>query len=244
LEGELLGAAACYRRVLQIDPKHAEAHCNLGHVLRDAGQTEAALEAMRKGHELGSRRAGWPHPSPRWVEDLEQLAEGERRRVADIVRGELLPADAGERAAFARLCHAHGHNATAARLCQEGFDDLGPTGRYLAACAAALAGTGQGREAATLPEPERARWREQSLAWLQAELAMLTRRLERDPKRWRGAVEKAVRQWREDSRLAAVRDEAPLARLPAAEQPAWRRLWQDVAALAGSGQGEEAAPAP
>jgi hypothetical protein len=196
---------------------------------------------MRQGHELGSRRPDWRYPSAKWVHDPEQVVENERRRVSDIVSGNHVPADAGERTEFARLCHAHGLNVAAARLCQEGYDDLGPAGRYLAACAAALAGTGQGQDAATLSEPEQARWRDRALTWLRAELAQQTRRLSKDPQRWREPVEKALRQWRADSRMASVRDEAALARLPAAEQEDWRRLWQEVASLERSA-GQPSAP--
>jgi len=35
------------------------------------GHLGKALHALRRGHEIGSRRAHWPHPTARWVADCE-----------------------------------------------------------------------------------------------------------------------------------------------------------------------------
>jgi hypothetical protein len=78
--------------------------------------------------------------------------------------------------------------AVAARYYQEAFTGepqflTGPPARhrYHAACAAARAGCGQGRDAADLDEASRAGWRGQALAWLRAELEARRRRLEGGP---------------------------------------------------------------
>jgi hypothetical protein len=158
-------------------------------------------------------------------------AESSPPQLADILGGWLQPVDAGERAEFARLCQAHGYNATAARLCKEGFDDLGAPARYLAACAAALAGAGQGKDAAKLAEKERTHWRRQALAWLRPDLALLQKKLQTDAPRWRAAVLKEAEHLQADPRLAAVREPAALARLPESERHGWQQLWQEVEAL-------------
>ena len=46
------GALLLYRRILSRDPGHADAWCNLGFVLKELGQPEAALEACRKALAL------------------------------------------------------------------------------------------------------------------------------------------------------------------------------------------------
>jgi hypothetical protein len=51
-----------------------------------------------------------------------------------------------------------------------------------------------------------------------------------EPKQ-RPDVLKLLRRWWVDSRLACVRDEAELKKLPEAERAGWRKLWGDVAAL-------------
>src|SRR5262249_30235312 len=56
-----------------------------------------------------------------------------------------------------------------------------PTPRYPAACAAAMAGCGQGRDAADLDEQTRVGFRRQALDWLRAELEARRRLLEQEP---------------------------------------------------------------
>jgi hypothetical protein len=56
---------------------------------------------------------------------------------------------------------------------------------------------------------------------------------------WRPGIRRALAAWPTDPNLAGVRDPAELARLPEAERAAWQRLWDDVAALAGSVGGAE-----
>jgi hypothetical protein len=52
-------------------------------------------------------------------------------------------------------------------------------------------------------------------------------------------VRKLLRHWQEDGDLSGVREPAALAALPAGEGKAWRRLWADVEALAGSARRKE-----
>ena len=42
-------------RAIRCKPDFAEAHCNLGHVLREKGRFRAALAELRLGHDLGSK---------------------------------------------------------------------------------------------------------------------------------------------------------------------------------------------
>ncbi len=74
-KGEVEAAIGAYREAILLDPDFAEAHCNLGHALMDCGRFQEAVPCFRRGHELGSRRAGWPYPSGKWIEDAERKAE-------------------------------------------------------------------------------------------------------------------------------------------------------------------------
>jgi serine/threonine-protein kinase len=88
--GKLDLAADEFRAAIQRDPNYAEAHCNLGLVLQNQGDHAGAVEMLRKGHDLGSRRPGWRYPSAQWV------AEAERELA--VAQGRALPAanaDAG-----------------------------------------------------------------------------------------------------------------------------------------------------
>jgi serine/threonine-protein kinase len=111
--------------------------------------------------------------------------------------------------------------------------------RYHAARAAALAGCGQGRDAADLDEKGRAAFRRQALDWLRAELEVRRRLVETDPAGFHVGME----HWLEDPDFAGVRGPEALARLPEAERQAWQKLWVDVADTLARAQGK-APPEP
>src|SRR5206468_551412 len=56
-------------------------------------------------------------------------------------------------------------------------DDLHAHHRYNAACYAALTGGGPGKDTEGLDDKERARWRQQALDWLRADLAAYAKEL-------------------------------------------------------------------
>jgi serine/threonine-protein kinase len=111
--------------------------------------------------------------------------------------------------------------------------------RYNAACAAALAGCGQGKDADTLDVPERARWRKKALAWLRAELAAWRQQLEKDPDKARPAIRRQLQHWQDDGDFAGVRGTDALAKLPEAERLEWEKFWGEVAALWKSAAGRQ-----
>jgi hypothetical protein len=97
--------------------------------------------------------------------------------------------------------------------------------RYHAACAAAQAATGQGRDAADLDEQTRVNFRRQALDWLRAELKAHRRPVEQKPER----VAHDLQDWQWDLHLAGVREPKALAQLSETERHAWQKLWADVA---------------
>ena len=110
-------------------------------------------------------------------------------------------------------------------------DDLTTYCRYNAACAAALAGCGQGEDAAKIDAKERDRWRKQALDWLRADLALRTKQIDDGKPEDRAAASRTLRHWKADPDLAGVRDPEALAVPPPDEQDAWRKLWAEVDAL-------------
>jgi hypothetical protein len=103
--------------------------------------------------------------------------------------------------------------------------------RYNAACAAAQAGSGLGRDAIKLKEDERTRLRTQALDWLRADLELWSRRLKNSDAESAKAARMTIEHWLRDTDLAGVRESDALGKLSAAEQETWRKLWADVAAL-------------
>jgi hypothetical protein len=162
-----------------------------------------------------------------------------------VLKGETQPADSAEQLALARLCQEHKKlYAAAAHFYEEAFGaepKLVAPNRYDAACAAALAGCGQGKDAKTLDDKERHRLRRQALDWLRAELEANRLLLEKDGSKAGPAVAGQMRHWQSDADLAGVRGPEALARLPEAERQPWQKLWNDVADLLKRTQ-EKAAP--
>ncbi|HZY86491.1 MAG TPA: tetratricopeptide repeat protein, partial [Gemmataceae bacterium] len=236
-KGRLDAAAGCYREAIRLQPGFAEAHCNLGEVLRAQGDFAGAAEMYRKGHELGSRRTDWRYPSAQWLARAEhELALS--KRLPALLRGEDKPKDGAECLAFAQVASSQKQFAAATRLFAEGLasdprlgDDRQAQYRYEAACAASLAAAGLGKGEPPPDDAAKAKLRRQALDWLKAELAVWAKHLESGPPEARPAIVQTLSHWREDTDLAGIRDMAALAKLPTEEGKAFTRLWADVAAL-------------
>src|SRR5262249_20859143 len=156
-----------YKRAIELKKDHAEAHCNLGGVPMKQGRFAPALKALKRGHELGSRNPCWPYPSAQWIQNCERLVELDKG-LPPILSGQRQPANASECLASAQLCKlaCKERFAAASRFYCEAFaaqrtlaEDLGARHRYNAACAAALAGCGRGKDATALNAKDRARLR-------------------------------------------------------------------------------------
>jgi hypothetical protein len=192
---------------------------------------------LQRGHKLGSKQPGWRYPSARWVQDCERLVELDARLPA-VVNGQKQPVDNAQRLAFAQLCQmaCKEQFAVATRFYAEAFaaelklmENLRGGHRYNAACAAALAGSGQGQDAAGLDEKERGRLRRQALDWLRADLSAWRRLLEKEPDKAGPAIGQQLQQWLADPDFNGVRRAEVLAKLPEAERQSWQQLWANVA---------------
>jgi Flp pilus assembly protein TadD len=238
-QGRHKEAEAAYREAIRLRHDNPEAHCNLGDALINQGRFAEALEPLRRGHALGSKLPGWPHPSGEWVRRCERLVELDRN-LPVVMRGDSEPASAVERLELAALCRhpAKRLYAAAARLAAAAFAadpklaaDLRQQHRYNAACAAVLAAAGQGEAAQHLPDRVQPMLRGQALRWLRDDLALYAKFAERDDPRAKEAVRQRLTRWQQDADLAGVRDHAELAKLPDTEREAWEKLWAEVEAL-------------
>src|SRR5262249_25125684 len=159
--------------------------------------------ALKKGHELGSRKPAWPYPSAQWVRQAERLVELDAKLPA-FLKGETKPGSPTEQIEMARLCQqykqlyiaAAGFYRSAFAAQPQLADDLRSRDRCHAACAAALAGCGRGKDADQTDAKERPRLRSQALDWLRADLAAWTK-LADDPKA-RPTVQRTLRHWQTD----------------------------------------------
>jgi tetratricopeptide (TPR) repeat protein len=254
-QGKVEDAIAEYRTALRLKADSpfvlATAHHNLGIALRSGGEFAEAVAELRKARDLG-------RSYPRLVQRYEQeLTTTERQaslaaRLPAVLEGRLNPGDAAETLGFAQLSYTRQLYGSSARLMTEAFqtqsnlaDDMQSQHRYNAACAAALAGSGQGKDDPPLDEPARVRWRKQALDWLKADVAAWNKILKEGPPQARQPIPETIQHWKTDPDLAALRDPAALAKLPADEQNACRALWANVDATlrrAHNGQAQRSRP--
>jgi tetratricopeptide (TPR) repeat protein len=230
------GATAAYREAVRLAPNVAEAHCNLRQVLEEQGQFAEALAAIEQGHRLGSGNPNWRYPSAKWLKESQRVMEL-NAKLPGILDGSEKPATVGERLDYASVCKLKSLYGASARLYASAFtaepalaEPLGAKERYRAACVAARAGSGQGRDVPELGAEERARWRKQALEWLRGDLALWADRLDRLLER-RSAVQSALQRWQREKALAGIREPEELAKTPEPERAAYLRFWADVQGL-------------
>jgi acetyl esterase/lipase len=170
------------KKAIACAPSLGEAHVVLAQV-----QLEQGLFAEAKQTTLQALKLTQPlMPITRFAK--KQLALCEQllaldQRLAAVLQGQARPAVA-ELLNLAALCRKYKqHYATAVRFYKEAFaaspalvEDVTKSSRYHAACAAALAAVGAGKDAAQLNAAEKARLRQQALAWLRADFLLWQRR--------------------------------------------------------------------
>jgi hypothetical protein len=237
-KGDLPGAIAALQKAIALKPDHALAYCNLGRALQRQGRFAESLRACKTGHDLGSRQKDWPYRSAELVRQAERLVELDAK-LPSVLSGEAKPKGVAEQLELGDLCRGYkGLNAAAARLYAGTFEaepklaeDPRSARRYNAACAAALAGCGQGKDAGNLNDKERARLRCQALHWLRSDLAAWREHLKADETRALPILRRAMEHWLAVPCLAGVRNPKALAKLPEAERQDWHKLWADAQEL-------------
>jgi serine/threonine protein kinase/tetratricopeptide (TPR) repeat protein len=234
-------AIEAYQKAIEIDPQYAIAHVNMGFALQEQGRFAESLGYFKLGHEFGSRKGKvkWPYPTADFVRKAEQLVHLDTK-LPHVLSGAAVPADATERFELANLCQLPCRQlyVAATRFFSDAFaaeptsTDGPPSGsRYNAACAAALAADGQGKDADKLTANERTALRKKAQDWLRADLAAWQSMLERDNAKAREIVPAKLQHWQSDPDFSSVRSEEGLAKLPETERQEWRKLWHDVEAL-------------
>ncbi len=229
-------AIASFREAIRVDPRCAPAYTKLGRALLERGEFDEAIESIRRGHygPVGTDRRS---PSAALLREAELMAALDARLPA-LLRGEDRPSGAAECVSFARLCYTRQLFAASARLWREAFvgrpslaADLRAGHRHYAACAAALAGSGRGKDDPAPDAIERVRWRVQALDWLRDDLAAYKEQLESRPARDRALAPRQLGLWRVDPALAGLRDESGLSALGQSEREACRAFWSEVVAV-------------
>jgi serine/threonine-protein kinase len=227
----------CYRRAIELDPTFAFPHHNLAGCFRQKGDLSGAVTEYRAALKL------FPTHTLSLGGLASALAEQEKwDEAADEYRDlcRLLPTSYEGNFGLIYVLTKQGLNVAAVGV----FEDLVRRNqswaydprlklRYNAACAAVLAGTGQGRDAPAADG--RTALRRQALEWLRADLTAYRRGFDSG---WsRGATDKELDWWLTDPDLTLVRQPMAIGLLPADERAGWTAFWADVRKL-------RAGPAP
>src|SRR5205823_6449826 len=143
-----------------------------------------------------------------------------------------VPKDNAERLALAQRVYDTKRYLTAARLWADALaadpklaEDRQAQHPYNAACAAALAASGQGVDDPTPDEAAKAKLRTQALDWLKAELDAWSKLLVAGTPKDYELVQQTLANWKVDTDLASLRDGPELAKLRDAEQSSFTKLW-------------------
>jgi tetratricopeptide (TPR) repeat protein len=233
-KGDVEGAIACLKQAIRLDPKNAPAHSDLGVALKAKGDVEGAIACYKQAIRLDPNNAMARANLSRAQHVRELLL-----RLPDVLADKDNPNSPGEACDFARLCAEpfQRRYAAAVRLFEGAFagdpklaEDLAASHRYEAACCAALAGCGQGKEAARRDDKENKRLREQALTWLQADLKLHRQNATSTDAARRQSAAAMLTHWLADPDFTGVRAGPGRVAIAAQEQAAWDALWSDVKA--------------
>jgi hypothetical protein len=167
------------------------------------------------------------------VRQCERLVELDDK-LPGFLEGKTTPASADERIELVQVCALKGLYGAAVRFAEEAFAaqaKLLAAHRYDAACYAALASSGHGKDRPRPDAKEQAHLRRKALDWLRADLTAWAKQVASNKPQARAEVVRTLTHWQRDSDLAGVRDTDALAKLPEAERQGWRNLWADVQEL-------------
>jgi serine/threonine protein kinase/Flp pilus assembly protein TadD len=252
--GSALQTAGClgeaideFREAIRLKKDFAVAYCNLGLALQLQGEFRQALDELRRGHEIGSKNPQWGYPSEQWVRQCERQVELDKL-LPGYLDGKTQPNTVAERMELCKLCLLKRLPRAAVRFYEEAVavavepglvDNPALPHRYNAACAAALAGCGLGKDSEELDAKERARLRQQALEWLRADLNAWEKALAKEPDKTPPIIVQVMRHWLANAApFVGVRGPEALPKLPDAEQEQWQKLWDDVADMLNRSQGK------
>ncbi|MFO0951736.1 MAG: serine/threonine-protein kinase [Isosphaeraceae bacterium] len=237
----LLQAIVWQKKALAVNPRNPTYRQSLSNHLTILSNVAMAMGLEVEAGAVARELAELVATDPRF--------EALDARLARVIGGET-PASNTERLSLAQRAYDTQRFAAAARLLAEALEgdprlaeDHEAGHRYNAACAAALASTGGGKDGANLDSAAREKLRRQARDWLTAELGVQTRILETGSLEEKASVAPTLKHWQEDSDLSGVRDARALEALEEAERVAWVEFWSKVEQLQTQGRGVAGTPA-
>ena len=224
---KLTRAIEWQRKALAANPDHPTFRQFLANHLDNLSQADGGLgradEAAEARHERDVLRNS----------DLRIVALD--ARLAAVLTGKEEPKDNAELIQLGMRAYAKSLHTASARLLAEALaddpklaDDRQAQHRYNAACAAALAGSGQSKDDPPPDDAAKAKLRQQALDWLQGELAAWANLLDAGPAEMKAKIAPTLQHWKTDTDLAGIRNDKELEKLREEERVALTQLWNDV----------------
>ncbi len=237
---EFDGAIREYREALRLKDVHEYHHyvfLQIAKALQKKGEYAEALAMIRKVQEMGPNLVPNRWHSAAWVAHIERMA-ARTERLPTRPTASIRPNDPNESLDLAVICSDQRRFVASARYwawALEADPTLGDDRNFQywfsAACTAVMAASGKGQNKAPPDAASAADLRRQALRWLKVDLGIWSRMPASASPQNRALVLRAMRQWRKDTDLIAVRDAEGLASLPEAERSDWLALWAEVDAL-------------
>ncbi|HVS35666.1 MAG TPA: protein kinase [Gemmataceae bacterium] len=220
-----------------LNPQAADTHRRLGVSLKQQGKLDEAIVEFREALRI----------DPKFALAGTELAAAERMaavqdKLPALLKGDFKPQTRDEFLGMTQLCVIKKRYIAGTSLYAAAFsadpkmaDDIKTGRRYDAACCAALAAGGEGNDDPPPTEAKKADLRRQTLEWLRADLAVWIKIRDNGSIEDRKTIRDTMMRWQQDFRdvmnPAGVTNGVGWYYLPADEQQAWRKLWDDVAAL-------------
>jgi tetratricopeptide (TPR) repeat protein len=236
-QGKLDEAVMVLRKAIELQPNLTDAYFNLALALVQQAQFTEALTALEKGRDrlplVDPKRIRFQQG----VQYCQKLVKLDTRLPA-VITGKEKPESATQQIEFAQICVLKKIHFAAARFYDGAFSaepklaaDLNQQHRYKAACSAALAASGRGKDARMLPDKVVGMFRRWAFRWLSDDLKVYSRDAKQKPQ-LKQEIQRRLTHWKSDPDLVSVRDRQALDRLHEDERAEWQALWCDVDELA------------
>jgi Flp pilus assembly protein TadD len=243
LKNDYLGAIQEYRLAVDLNPRSLGAYIGLGKALVEKGKVTEAIAALKPIATTREFEKDKQFPVLRqqyleyfgWMDNWEDR-EDRVNRVKDVLDDKTRLHGADDHLAFARLCMLWKHYyIDAVRYYGDAFgirpalaDDVRQGHRFDAACAAALAGSGQGEHVSSFTELDRRRMRDRARQWLEEDLAGWAKFVGSDKPADLAQARATMLHWRLERCLSTVRNRDALEKLPDPERVQWQQFWDKV----------------
>jgi serine/threonine protein kinase len=233
------GAIREYREAIRLQGADHRIFLGTAKAFQRKGEYAEALAMIRKAQQAAPDRVPDYWHSAAWIAHIERMA-ARTRPLPTRPTGDARPNDPVESLDLAVICSDQKRFIASARYWGWALDADPTLGddrvhkyRFSAACTAAMAAAGKGRDENPPDADTAAGLRRRALQWLRADLAVWSQMLASGSPHDRAEALRAMRQWRKDTDLVTVRDADAIVSLSAAERTDWQALWESVQALIG-----------